>query len=319
MKNVHFLNSSVPLSNVIHQILLKVLLFFALILAAAITTSCKSAPKRTMLITSVYNSAYELISSANGCILTGDYEKAQNLLDEAYTKAMSIDNYELLVSACLSKITLNLSKNPQTQKDIENAKQQLELAKTFVPFSTITNRQNSLIALNEVRIKTCEADEKTDFGALIQKLQANHSGIKGDVYYEAQFTTAQADIYKAKKDYAKADELYVEAANLYTKNRYLSEIGITWYKAAQVRSLANKKTAALDALEKAIYYDRASENSIALGTDYYAKGIILLKGNPTLQEKQDAKFALNHSAEIFTSIKQFNLAKISTQKAEEIK
>ena len=314
---------NVSLSNLIRQSLLQKVSvhIFALLLAAALsilTISCKSAPKRTMLINAVYNSAYELISSANGCILTGDYEKAQNLLDEAYTKAMSIDNYELLVSACLSQITLNLSKNPRTQKDIEIAKQKLEIAKEFVPFSTITKRQKALIALNEVRINTSQADEKTDFSSLIQKLQANRLGVKGDVYYEAQFTAAEADIYKAKKDYNKADELYVEAANLYTKNRYLSEIGITWYKAAQVRSLANKKEQALKALENAIYYDRASENSTALGTDYYAKGIILLKGNPTAKEKQEAKFAFNHSAEIFDSIKQHELAKISSQKAEEI-
>ena len=314
---------NVSLSNLIRQSLLQKVSvhIFALLLAAALTIltiSCKSAPKRAMLINAVYNSAYELISSANGCILTGDYEKAQNLLEEAYTKAMSIDNYELLVSACLSQITLNLSKNPRTQKDIEIAKQKLEIAKEFVPFSTITKRQEALIALNEVRINTSQADEKTDFSSLIQKLQANRPGVKGDVYYEAQFTAAEADIYKAKKDYNKADELYVEAANLYTKNRYLSEIGITWYKAAQVRSLATKKEQALKALENAIYYDRASENSTALGTDYYAKGIILLKGNPTAKEKQEAKFAFNHSAEIFDSIKQHELAKISAQKAEEI-
>ncbi|MCR4953535.1 MAG: hypothetical protein K6A43_05610 [Treponema sp.] len=317
MKNESLSNPNVSLSNLIRQSLLHLPLL-ALLLTAALTISCKSAPKRTMLINVVYNSSYELISSANGCILTGDYEKAQNLLEEAYTKAMSIDNYELLVSACLSQITLNLSKNPRTQNDIEIAKQKLEIAKEFVPFSTITKRQEALIALNEVRINTSQSDEKTDFSSLIQKLQANRPGVKGDVYYEAQFTAAEADIYKAKKDYNKADELYVEAANLYTKNRYLSEIGITWYKAAQVRSLANKKEQALKALENAIYYDRASENSTALGTDYYAKGIILLKGNPTAKEKQDAKFAFNHSTEIFDSIKQHELAKISAQKAEEI-
>jgi len=281
--------------------------------------SCKSAPKRTMLITAVYNSAYELISSANGCILSGDYEKAQNLLTEAYSKAMSIDNYELLVSACLSEITLNLSKNPRSPQNIEIAKNKLELAKEFVPFSAIKTKQESLIALNDVRIQTSDATDNTDFQALIRKLDENSAGIKGDVYYQAQFTVAKADIYKAKKDFSGADELYTQAAEIYTKNCYLSEIGITWYKAAQVRSLANKKDAALTALENAIYYDRASENSIALGTDYYAKGIILLKSNPNAKDKNEAEFAFRHSAEIFEAINQHELAKNSLQKAESLK
>ncbi|MCR4735479.1 MAG: hypothetical protein K5829_10800 [Treponema sp.] len=280
------------------------------------TISCKSAPKRPMQISDVYNASFELISSANGCILSGDYEKAKNLLEEAYSKAMSIDNYELLVSSCLSTITLNLSKNPP---ELESANKYLEIAKSFIPYSAIKEKQESLIALNQVRINTAQADSNTDFQKLIAELDKNLEGIKGDLYYEAQFSAAKADVYKAKKDYIKADELYLATAESYIENRYLSEIGITWYKAAQVRSLANKKAEALAAMENAIFYDRASENSMALGSDYYAKAIILLKGNPTSQEIKDAEFALLHSAEIYESIKQHELAQRSRQKAEELK
>ena len=67
------------------------------------------------------------------------------------------------------------------------------------------------------------------------------------------------------------------------------------------------------------YYDRAAENSMALGTDYYAVGLIHLKGNPTANDKTQALNAFNHSADIFTSIKETDLAKRSRDAAEELK
>mgnify|MGYP002623975318 CR=1 FL=1 len=295
--------------------------FFSFIMVISLNCliSCKSAPKRAMIITSVYNSAFEEIASANGCILTGDYATASALLDQAYIKAMSIDNYELLVSSSLSYISLTLS---YKAAKIDEAYAYLKRAKEFVPYSSMQKKQEALITLNEIRIKTSEltsaASQNFDLQALLKDLIQAEQIIKDDPYYLAQFKSAAADLYKAKKDYISADQLYVEAAQMYTKKRYLSEIGITWYKAAQVRSLAEKKSAALEALENAIYYDRAAENSLALGTDYYAKGTILLKGNPGQSEKKEAQFAFRHSAAIFDSISQHELAQRSTKKAEEL-
>lgn len=258
---------------------------------------CSSAPKRSMQESGIYNSTTSLLESANSAILTGDYDKATLLLNQAHNSAMSIDNYELLTSVALTKISLYLSKTPQ---DFEAAHKALENACQYCNFSEYKEKQTALCVLGEVRIAI--SDPQTDAGALnglLSKLENNTKAVKGDPYNEGNFLVATADIYKIKKDYSNAEKLYVEAAKSFTDNRYLSEIGITWYKAAQVRSLNNNKKGALEAIDNAINYDRLAENTMALGADYYAKGVILLKGSPSSSEKDEAAYALEHSAQIY--------------------
>ena len=263
---------------------------------SGIMISCGSTPKREMKITLVYSTATEMLESANSSILSGDYEKATYFLTNAYNQAMTIDNYELLTSICLANVSLSLSYNPPL---IHEAEKQLAKARIFAKHSSDAEKSEALCTLSEVRIQI--KNEGTDLSRLLEKLEKNEKYIKDDKYASAQFSSAHGDIYKAMNNYSQAEAAYEQAAKLYTDNRYLAEIGITWYKIAQVRSLNNKKQNALDALDKAIFYDREAENTLALGTDYYVKGIILLKGNPTVEEKAEAKFAFEHSADIFSA------------------
>ena len=288
--------------------------------AALLLTACSSAPKRSMQVSTIYSTAYEMIESANACILSGDYDKAGFFLSAAENQAMSIDNYDLLTDASLARCSLSLSVNPP---DIETAERYVGFAQGFVKNCVNPKKQQALVALNEVRIETAKGnlDENTNvnISALLNKLEENKKDVKGDPYYEAQFTLAQGDAYKLKKDYVQADKSYTAAAKEFTDNRYLSEIGISWYKAAQARSLAGNKDDAIKAMEQAIFYDRAAENSLALGTDYYAVGLILAKGSPTPGEKERAVEAFTHSAEIFTAIDADELAKRSRTAAAEVK
>jgi tetratricopeptide (TPR) repeat protein len=288
--------------------------------AALLLTACSSAPKRSMQVSTIYSTAYEMIESANACILSGDYDKAGFFLSAAENQAMSIDNYDLLTDASLARCSLSLSVNPP---DIETAERYVGFAQGFVKNCINPKKQQALVALNEVRIETAKGnlDENANvnISALLNKLEENKKDVKGDPYYEAQFTLAQGDVYKLKKDYVQADKSYTAAAKEFTDNRYLSEIGISWYKAAQARSLAGNKDSAIQAMEQAIFYDRAAENSLALGTDYYAVGLILVKGSPTSGEKERAVEAFTHSAEIFTAIDADELAKRSRTAAAEVK
>ena len=288
--------------------------------AVLLLTACSSAPKRSMQVSTIYSTAYEMIESANACILSGDYDKAGFFLSAAENQAMSIDNYDLLTDASLARCSLSLSVNPP---DIETAERYVGFAQGFVKNCVNPKKQQALVALNEVRIETAKGnlDENANvnISALLNKLEENKKDVKGDPYYEAQFTLAQGDAYKLKKDYVQADKSYTAAAKEFTDNRYLSEIGISWYKAAQARSLAGNKDDAIKAMEQAIFYDRAAENSLALGTDYYAVGLILAKGSPTPGEKERAVEAFTHSAEIFTAIDADELAKRSRTAAAEVK
>lgn len=282
------------------------------ILICALTfAGCSSAPKRSMQESAIYNSTNSLLESANSAILTGDYEKATLLLNQAHNSAMSIDNYELLTSVALTKISLLLSETPQ---DFEAAHKALENACQYCNFSEYKEKQTALCVLSEVRIAIANPSTKTDeLNNLLSKLETNIKAIKGDTYNEGNFMVASADIYKLKNDYTNAEKLYVNAAKSFTDNRYLSEIGITWYKAAQVRSLNNNKKGALEAIDNAIKYDRLAENTMALGADYYAKGIILLKGTPSSSEKDEAAYALEHSAQIYEATGALEAAKKSRE------
>ena len=282
-------------------------------------TACSSAPKRSMQISNIYSSAFEMIESANSCILSGDYDKAGFFLSAAENQAMSIDNYDLLCAASLTRCSLALSVNPP---DLETAQKYVDFAQSFVKNCADPKKQQSVVTLNQIRVQIAQAnyDETANVNAaaLLSKLEENRKGVKGDAYYEAQYTQVEGDIYKLQKNYAQADKAYSAAAKSFTDNRYLSEIGICWYKAAQARSLAGNKNGALQAMEQAIYYDRAAENSLALGTDYYAVGLILIKGSPSSGEKERAVEAFTHSAEIFTAIDAEELADRSRKAAKDL-
>ena len=71
-------------------------------------------------------------------------------------------------------------------------------------------------------------------------------------------------------------------------------------------------------MEQAIYYDRAAENSLALGADYYAVGLILIKGNARESEKERARQAFIHSAEIYASVNAEEYAERSRNAAKEL-
>ena len=282
-------------------------------------TACSSAPKRSMQVSTIYSSATEMIESANGLILTGDYERAAFFLTAAEKQSMSIDNYDLLSAVALARCSLCLSYNPPK---IEQAQNQIELAQSYIKNCSNPSKQAGIVELSRVRVKVTSAGisaaEKPDTASLISTLEENKKAVKGDPYYEAQFVQVSGDVYKLSKNYSEADKAYTAAAKAFTDNRYLSEIGICWYKAAQVRSLGGNKNEALAAMEQAIFYDRAAENSMALGTDYYAVGLILLKGSVNQTERQKAADSFNHSADIFTSINQDELAKRSRDAAKEL-
>ena len=283
----------------------KGLLFIIVLLMLA---ACSSAPKRSMQVSTVYSSASEMIESANACILSGEYDKAGYFLSAAENQAMSIDNYDLLTAAALARCTLNLSLNPP---QVETAQKYVDYAQGFVKNCADPKKQQAIVSLSQARVNVAQGNHNVN-------LEGIKKDLKGDAYYEAQATQVEGDVFKLKKDYVQADKAYTAAAKAFTDNRYLSEIGICWYKAAQARSLAGNKDGALQAMEQAVYYDRAAENSLGLGTDYYAVGLILMKGSPSASEKTRAKEAFIHSAEIFTAVKEDELAKKSRAAADEI-
>ena len=251
-----------------------------------------------MSITTVQDSCKDTIETANSCILNGKYEQAEELLNQARSQAISIDNYDLLLSVSLARVSLFLSYNPPA---IDKARQYLQQSYELTGNTKNKNESELLCAMAEARILIAQNDVQANFNRLVDKIDDAKKVFKDNPYNHAQCDSILGDLYRLSGKYKEADKIYNEAAKLFTDQRYLSEIGITWYKIAQNHSQSGNKKEALEALNKAIYYDRCAENSMALGADYYIKAVILLKGNPAEAEKEAAKAALLHSAEIYNA------------------
>lgn len=275
-----------------------------------LNTACSSGPKRQMSITTIQDSCKASIEAANSCILNGNYTQAEELLNIAHTQAVSIDNYELLLSISLTHASLYLSFNPP---EVEKAKLYVEKAYSLVSNTRNTRESELLCAMAEARILIAQNDVKDNYKSIVDKIDNAKKVFKDKPYNHAQCNSILGDIYRLSGKYKDADKIYNEAAKLFTDNMYLSEIGITWYKIAQNHSQFGHKKEALEALNSAIYYDRCAENSMALGADYYIKAVILLKNNPDEKSRTEAKKALLHSAEIYNAANLDELAKKSLE------
>ena len=270
------------------------LYFFLLLIIAG----CSSGPKRQMFITSIQDTCKDSIETANACILSGNYEQAGTILGAARTQAVSIDNYELLLSISLTHVSLYLSYSPP---EIEKAQKYLEEAYVLADNTRNIKESRLLCAMGEARILIAQNDVQNHYNEIVDKIDDAKKIFKNKPYNHAQCDSILGDVYRLSGRYREADKIYREAAKLFTDNMYLSEIGITWYKIAQNYSQSGNRKSALEALNTAIYYDRCAENSMALGADYYIKAVILLKGSPDASSLSEAKKALAHSAEIYNA------------------
>lgn len=273
-------------------------------------TACSSGPKRQMVITNIQNSCKDSIETANAFILNGNYEQAEKMLEAARVQAISIDNYNLLLSIALTHVSLYLSYNPP---ETEKAEAYLKQAKLLINNTKNTNESELLCAMSEARILIAKNDIQYNFKRLVNIIDDAKKVFKNQPYNHAQCDSILGDLYRLTGRYKEADKIYNEAVKLFTDNQYLSEIGISWYKIAQNHSQAGNKKEALKALENAIYYDRCAENSMGLGADYYIRAVILLKDNPAQSSIDDAKISLWHSSEIYNSVNMTELANKSLE------
>ena len=287
-----------PLLNIF---LLCSLLFF---------TACSSGPKRQMFITTVQDNCKDSIETANSCILNGNYAQAEDLLAKARLEAISIDNYNLLLSVDLTYVSLYLSYNPP---EIVKAEEFLAQAYSLTENTKNTRESELLCAMSEARILIAKNQVSENFKSITDKMDDAKKVFKNQPYNHAQCDSILGDVYRLSGKFKEADKIYNEAASLFTASQYLSEIGITWYKIAQNHSQAGNIKAALEALNTAIYYDRCAENSMGLGADYYIKAVILLKGSPSESTRSEAKKSLQHSADIYAAANKSELAEKSLE------
>ena len=287
--------------------------WFAIIAAVSLLcAACSSAPKRTMLVRDVAAQATTYFETGNNELAAGLFESAGLHLQKAYTLAASVDDADLLCRILLSATIYRLAVATVDVSAVSARGGQNDIPFAGLASETLlaradecarrTNRADVLTAVCAVygqKNAITKRGAQTDFAAAHTALDASEQKLGKEPYYRAFLQRTRGDVYELQQNYAAADRAYLTAAELHTKNRYLYEVGIDWYSAARVRSLAGNKVGALDAMEQALRYDRDAENTPAIAADYVAIARILAKGSPTAQEKSRAARSARWAAEIY--------------------
>lgn len=284
---------------------------FVLALCLPFFYGCSSAPKRPMLVSDTYTLAYSRLESANSELLSGSLEKAEKSLRESYSLAYSVDNSDLLAKICLSGVSYKIlaarlgkasSSLPASAflpsssagRKISfldgSADEILGEAKAFSRRSSSSGYLLDLCSLYGVRAELSlqedlSEERKNELLAVLSRIEKN---VSKEAYYGGFLRRTRGDVYVSLSDFKSAERFYLEAAEIHAKSRYLYELALDWYSAARAFSLDGDKEKAVEAIEKALKYDRDAENTQALALDYLAYSKILLKGESSEAEKRKA-------------------------------
>ncbi len=271
-------------------------------------TGCFSSPKRPMLKTDIRNQADALFQTANNELTANSLKNAGLHLSQAEKLAMSVDDSNLLCRIYLSALVYRLftglpddeaETSPFYKKDAFYLYQS-----AFENASLCEGKaRKMLLAVCEIYRMRILLSQKNlpGKGEAIAILRNSEKAVSSEPYYYAYLCRTCGDILTFYSDYSAADAYYLSAAKIHGKKRYLSEVALDWYLCARERSLRGNKKSALEAISNALKYDKDAENSAGIASDYFAYAKILVKGSPSVSEKESAVKTAKRASEIYSS------------------
>lgn len=277
------------------------------LLIILLCTGCSSAPKRQMVYTDITQRAYDNYEKANASITRGDEEKAGKYLKDAYQLAVSVDKNDLVCKILLSTVSFRIQFPGSLSEDgilAMNIDQLIEKAKKSAALSEEKKFLEAVAEVYEVRGKLYQAKEngKRFANSEFQStLDNQEKAVSKYPYYQAFLYRTKGECWAFHGDESKAASCFVKAADIHTKNRYLFEIASDWYLAAGSYSRLGNKDAAVKAMRNAIKFDKDAENSMGIAQDYMAVARILVKDNPSPEDRRDAVLWAGKAAEIYES------------------
>ena len=286
-----------------HNPVFCILLFSCVFLSGAFAAKKDAA----MVNTLVAEEADRTFETANKALASGDMRKAANSLLSAYKLAFSIDDTDLLTRVCLSSISfkLNAQSTGYDESHLDKtylaatADELLEKAQMFAEFPGNSNGTVLSAVCRIYAVRLALSQEKTAYPEYLSTLTSLEKPLAKEANHLAQLYRTKGDVYMRSSNYGSARDYYQKAADVHTKNKVLGEIGMDWYNVARSCSLGDKKKDAVSAIEQAIKYDRDAENTSGLGSDYLAYAKILMKGNPSSDEKKKARVFADWAASIY--------------------
>ncbi|MCL1927186.1 MAG: hypothetical protein FWG07_00140 [Treponema sp.] len=260
------------------------------LLMALLFSGCSSVPKRPPEVFTVQSMADTLIGQANLEADQANFREALLMLDEAWRLAIMTDRPALRIRVNLARASTMYSLGR-----IEDAERIWRGAEIEAEFSG----EPLLASASRVfRARSLLLAGKADPQETLALAQAELDKLKHDRMLYAVCWTVKGLAEKELGLYADAEKSIMNALSIHTKDNYLEQAGYDWYLIASVRSVSGNYRGALEALNRAVDFDRRAENTFGLGMNWAAIGDVFSK----LGNQNAANMSWRRSAEIFRAM-----------------
>jgi len=262
----------------------------AIVIAAVLLASCSTAPKRPAEIYTIQGMADTLIGQANKEGDQGNYAEELLLLDEAWRLAVTTDRPALRIRVNMSRANAlyALGRTPEAERIWRNA----EIEANFNEEPMLASACRIYRARSTLLSGTAKPE---DVLALVEK---EINVLKPDKLFYAMAWTVKGMAQKDLDQFAEAEKSIMSALAIHEKERYLEQAAYDWYLIASIRSVAGEYRPAVEALNKALHFDRRAENTFGLAKDWAALGDVLSKAG----NNGAANMSWRRAAEIFRAM-----------------
>jgi tetratricopeptide (TPR) repeat protein len=265
--------------------------YFYVVLIILTVTSCSSAPKNT-------GYTYEMRIYAEADLETGNKEAAKgnfnisiNMLKESKRKGILTDDSSLIIRSGLSLGNVLFSVGQE-----EEAFSEWEAA--LVEAQKLDNSE--LLSVSKIFIARGRLiSGRTGAQPVLDEVTREAVNIKTDKLYIAFSWQVKGLALRELKNYDEAENAVKQSFAIHDKGKNSENASYDWYLIGSIRSLAGNTEGALEALEKAIDYDRRVENSWGLAASWRAIGDVYRK----IGRSDESNEAYNRSKNIYAAMK----------------
>lgn len=250
--------------------------------------ACSSAPKPPAEIFTLRHLAETNLKLAVKEADRGNYTEAWEIAAEARRLAVSADDPPLLVKTGLAQgnILWGLGRRDEAEAAWGAALAEAERAGLA--------ELEAVCRVHQARGRLLDM-EGGDVTGIRAALMADLGRIKTDQLAAALAWTVIGMAERQERRWAEAEGAFKKALAIHDGGRYLEQCAYDWYLIASTRSLAGDYEGALEALERALEYDRRAEYTYGIGKDWLAVGDVNRKFSRTAQ----AESAYRRALEIF--------------------
>jgi len=266
--------------------------YIPLLLALLLTPACSTQPKKTGDMYNIRTQAEVQLDLGNKQADRGSLETALILLTDAVRLAIAADDSGLRIRTRLShsNVLFSLGRREEAEAGWNEALAEAE--------RTGNAEWAATCRVYIGRGKLLSPDGKTAAESVRDEVQQALGLIKSDRFSLAFAWTVLGLAEKELGHYADAEAAVRRGLEIHEKDLFFELAAYDWYSIASFRSLSGDYRGALQALEKAIAFDRRTENSWGLASDWRALGDVCRK----MGDSEASRLAYLRAAEIFRAL-----------------